>query len=225
MSLSLVAHAPIPHSTGVSAAIDTTGANFLIIASTANRFIVPSLSDSKSNSWGSNIGGSANSSWQTGAGYTVAPNVGAGHTFTISGPNSQGIVAAFNIVSQTSPFDAMTQDANDTVGAATIQPPSITPAQANNLCFSMFSLPEATRTGSVDGGFTIIDTLLQDSGTGTAVGLVLAYLAQSSAAAIHPTWTYSSTSAFGLTAQNAVFNLSQSPFDTLIPRTFGTIIG
>ena len=190
MTFAPVGHSPIAgaHDGGTSAGIDTTGANLLVfVASTyAGLNPTPVLSDSFSNTW------TLRKSQADGSGHVIAiydvssPTVGPAHTVSFTGGSiySSGEFLAFSGAAG-SPFD-QASGATDG-GSATVQPGSITPSAAN--CLLVVGLAQDGALGAaatIDSGFTAEDG--QD-GTASSVGVVGAYLVQSAALAVNPTFT------------------------------------
>jgi len=95
---------------------------------------------------------------------------------------------AFNVVS---PFVniAPTYNEYSASGQTTIQPGTLTPANNNGLLVT-FVTSWNTGSLSIDSGFTLVDqgsfVLYANYSVGSA------YLVQSTAAAVNPTWTFSS---------------------------------
>ncbi len=175
-----------------TASMDTTGANLIVVG--ANWYGFGSASsvrptDSNGNQYlpltshGHAVTDVAHRLW-----YCQSPTVGAGHTFTLSYTSGGGshlslTVAAF-AGAHVSPYD-LQENGTETGSAATIQPGSITPTEAN--CLVITSLGNFNdATFSIDGGFTIVETVAQVAAA--HMGGSLAYLIQTSAAAANPTW-------------------------------------
>lgn len=191
MSISLVAStsAESPDGNGfTTSAIDTTGATLLVVAVPDEFVGSVTLTDSKGNSWSTFDDGQEVT---TRIFYAVNPTVGTGHTFTI-GPSSSFsacVVGAFSSVKTTSPFD-QSNTARNTSPSTTIQPGSITPSEDNELIVSAIHW-NSTATVSINESMTII---AQTTFNGSAHWPVaLAWKQQSTAAAINPTWTLSSS--------------------------------
>jgi hypothetical protein len=175
-----------------SAAIDTTSATIIVIGVEYYQASggPPTLSDSKANTW-------TQLTVQTGASskvslyYSLNPTVGSGHTFTLTnafaGFYGTGQVLAFS-GSATPGFTGGQQ--SGTVGSgATVQPGSITPGTTNNLVVT------ALGTGyngvySVSAPFSLTDQQQQGAST---LGGATAWLSQSAATAVNPTWTATGT--------------------------------
>lgn len=168
-----------------TSAIDTTGANLIVISVGDGGTSTPT--DSKGNTWTGltvrNVGGDLRGRLY----YSYAPTVGTGHTFTV--PNSYGAiaVAAFS-GAVASPFD-VENGAADTDGGGTTQPGSVTPSENSEIVITGLGLGGSANTLSINGGFTIAASV--DGIHGTQYGAAIAYLIQTTAAAANPTWSYS----------------------------------
>lgn len=191
MSFTLVAHTAANGATSggvTTSSINTTGADFLVlIVSDYQATTASTPTDSKSNTWTALTPQATGVFNRCKIWYCKNPTVGSGHTFTytLTAGFSSLAVAAFSGSDTSSPFDQ--QNGASTSGATTIQPGSVTPSQANELI--VVGLAE-TNSGSVsiNGGFTISDQV--DYVPGTAFGVSLAYLIQTTATAENPTWTW-----------------------------------
>jgi hypothetical protein len=202
MSFALVAHTGSGGTpSGVtSSAIDTTGADLIVVATGYYNFGVGlTISDSNSNTWTpATVITSSPVNLQLW--YCVNPTVGAGHTFTLSGSSVYtGItVAAFSGPAAPSPLDQQG-------GAAAASPGPITPTAANELVISYAGTAGGAADG-VDSGFTITDDIALVSMM--SFGISAAYLIQTSATAENPTWTDSSG---GVGASGIASFLAASP--------------
>lgn len=184
----LVAHTSKAGSSNpVTTAIDTTGATLIVVTVTGSN-TSPSLADSKSNTWTrielQNSGANATSAMY----YAVSPTVGAGHTFTATETFSMIFVQAWSGNSLVSPLDQHTSHTSPS--GSTFQPGSITPLQPNELVLSSGFCGNTTGGGipSVNSGMTAVDGLAGAGGSNYGGG-AMAYIVQTSAVAINPTWT------------------------------------
>lgn len=183
---------------GTSSAIDTTGADLLVFLVSCH-IGTPTVSDSKGNTW--------NALTRSGTGNTAAqifyaknPTVGTGHTFTISGTEiyPSVYVQAFSGADLTDPFDQESGAVANSV--ATIQPGAITPSANDALLVTLVSHERAS--ASINSGFT-------ESGDigigGNIIAGAAAYLIQTSAASVNPTWTIPSSATDGIATRMASF--------------------
>jgi len=170
-----------------SGSLTTTGASLIVVYSSA--YIGGSsitFSDSKSNTWTglTNIAASRNSRlW-----YAYNATVGTGHTFTLGGGGGSLFNQAFCVMAlsgalTTDPFDQ--QNTNSNSLQATIAPGSITPSNDNEIVITGYASGSQASPLSIGSSFTIIDSTLGDGHD----NIGLAYLIQTSATAVNPTWT------------------------------------
>jgi hypothetical protein len=202
--ITLIAHC-VGHSTNntsvTSAACNTTGANFLVFVCGEYGGSAETPSDSLSNTWSSRTlySGSATRIQLFYTGPTAT--VGAAQTFTCSGGGTAYpalAAAAFSNVAAT-PYDV--ENGHGTGSATTtVQPGSITPGVNNELVISGFTSDGTQSSISVDSSLSITDSFL---GSGTSVCISLAWIVQSGAAAVNPTWTGGTSN--DLTANQASF--------------------
>lgn len=185
MSYSLIAHGIGLITTNP---IDTTGADLLVVSTSGG---AETLTDSKSNTWtpitAYGPGGATPVSelW-----YVRGGSVGAAHTFTANvGGFSIVAVSAFS-GSAISPLD---QETGGFTGAGTTsrQNGLITPSENNELIVSMLSLSGDTSNTAIDSGFTLTDSM--DAIAFVEYGGAMAYIIQTTAAAVDPTWSWTSS--------------------------------
>lgn len=180
MAIALIAHTGVAGSAsgGTTTAINTSGAN-LIVVSISSYTAYSTLTDSNGNTWTA-LNGYFNSSAFVKLYYCYAPTVGASHTFTAAGATNYPAicVSAFSGAA-TSPFDVQN-------GSATGSPGSITPSASNGLVITA-SVAQAPGTPTIDSGMTITDVISYSSGI--SMGGAMAYIIQTAATAISPTWS------------------------------------
>lgn len=174
---------------GPTSAIDTSGANLIVLTIT---YLVNSVFpvDSKSNTYTKAVDTTSSGGDQgVQIWYCFNPTVGSGHTFTVSSGGTGNIYPAMEVSAWsgaiTSPLGPTAHALSGT--ATSIQPGSITPAHDNALIISGCTSQITTSTINVDSGFTITDQDPQVGGTN--YGGAQAYLIQGSAAAVNPTWS------------------------------------
>ena len=216
MAISFINNTSVVGGTGniTTVAINTTGADFLV-ANVAYDFggTAPTVSDSKTNSWNpltaSNSGNTTNKLY-----YCIPTSVGTGHTFTASNGGNQFAtmeIQAFSGLNQTSPFESENGNANS---SGTIQPGSVTPSINGALIITGAGWNVACTPTSINSSF--IKTDEQNFGAGNNYGSSMAYLIQSTVAAVNPTWTR--TGSAENSSRIAVFR-------GLTPITVGTVVG
>lgn len=175
-------------SSTTTGAIDTTGANLIILQGNSAGSDPNTPSDSAGNSWTQgilfNATGHRISVW-----YCYNPTTSATHTFTTLGTAPANFVSAWSGIG-TSPFD---QSGSATSNNNTIQLPSTTPSVSNELIYICFADDNNIAVTGVDQGFAALDTIRSSS----VEGGQNAYLIQGTAAAVSPTFTLASSSAMG----------------------------
>ena len=183
MAWSVLAHTIATRAT--TTAIDTTGADLLVVAVSSYSTTPVTVSDSKSNTWSPRTE-KASGNNHTRLFFCQGGTVGSAHTFSTNADFYDIAVAAFS-GSGAIPFDVENGAA---AVASALATGSITPAVNGELIVS--ALGETadggiSRTYSVDSGLTITDQ--NGAAGGNHNGLGLAYFAQTTAAAINPTWS------------------------------------
>ena len=193
MAYSLINQVSGGNNLGITtSAIDTTGADLIVIAYCIQGSGTLSISDNKSNTY--TLAEDPN----PGAGvdncviyYCQGPTVGAGHTFSASGVNFACMHVAAYAGSVTTPLDQKNGLANGS-GGTSIQPGSVTPATNNQLVVTGVESASFGGTASINGGFTIT-TQSDFNATGhSEVAGGQAYLIQTTATAANPTWSWAS---------------------------------
>lgn len=189
-----VATASINGTDVTSGSINSTGANFLIVAvADFGSGATGTVTDSKSN-----LGWTPLTAYNTAGDarihlyYCVPTSVGSGHTVSYTGTLPAIAFAAFSNVNAI-PFDSevgATGSTSNPVGG------SITPSAAGALVISA-TANLGNNTGSVDSGFAIVGSYLGVSGNNYSLGM--AYLIQTIAATVNPTWTVSVTNPWSAT--------------------------
>lgn len=195
----------------VSAAIDTTGAKLLIFS--ISYFALASVSDSKGNTWIPLTQRSGGSGIFHRFYYVLNPIVGPGHTFSIFGVNGfQGFVVhaySGNSISFVSENGA---GGTATTSAST---GNVTPTINNSLIASGLAIGDV-QTPSINLGFT---STLSPGVAGNSLICTLAYLIQTTAAAVNPTWSWSISSVYATSI--AVFS---EPAIVSIPESVVTFL-
>lgn len=172
--------------TATTAAIDTTGADLLVVSVAHFNTVTGSVSDSKSNTWQPLTVTDNGSFTDSSLFYCVGGTVGSGHTFTINSATGGITAAAFSCVG-TATFD--NEAGGSSASSATLSTSGITPNQNNSLVIFGGGMTGTLDFGSITGGFNVADTI--SSSGGVTWGSGLAYLIQTTAAAADPDWTIS----------------------------------
>lgn len=183
-------------------AIDTTGANLLIVIVNQFKTNIGTLTDSKGNVWvGLTSQSDVASTNFSRIFYCSSPLVGTGHTFTLT---AGGVIAGGIYVQAWSgaaavPFDV--ENGATAASANSIACGSVSPGLSNSLIIAGLCTGGVTGAVSINSGFTISDFV--DFNSGVNVGGYAAYFVQGAATPINPTWSW--TSAIPSAATIAVF--------------------
>lgn len=190
-----------------TAAVDTTGANFIVLAIAYNTGATATVSDSKSNTWTALTARDAGTGADVRIFYCMAPTVGAGHTFTVSASGAAPAIAfdCFAGVKTSAAFDVESGAA--TTSVTTIAAGSITPTQDGDLIFACLGLSTA-ETSPTPTNATATEHQVFVSGTN--YGLDIGYAIQSTATAVNVSWSWSTSTqaATAVAAFKAVANLT-----------------
>lgn len=209
MAYALVAKTAAGSSNGTNvttSAIDTTGANLLLVFFVGTGTIVGPPTDSKGNTWtaltsGTVVGGERGT-WY----YVENPIVGFGHTFSWTqgtGSLPSIIAFAFSGAPASSSFD---QESGNTTFGTTLAPGSLTPSVANCLVVQGLAYNTAS-TDTIGESYNYAgDGTDYVNKTANAMGASAAYKIQTTATATNPTWTAST--ATSAVARAAVFKPS-----------------
>lgn len=168
---------------GTTPAIDTTGANLIVISvAFYSAGTGLTVTDSKGNTWFPLTLRSTSSGNQQ-CFYAKAAIVGPGHTFTVSGTS---IYAAIHVRAfagaTTNPFDV---ENGASISGSALPTGAITPTQNGALVVSGLCT-DSSATVSVAPTMTVTQNPFVSS---VAFGGALGYVVQGPAAAINPTWT------------------------------------
>jgi len=219
-SVASVALVPAGNSGGTSSAIDTTGANLLVVS--VGWFGTVTVSDSKSNTWigltTRNVGTEKGRLF-----YCLGGTVGSGHTFTISG---SGIYAAATVHAFSGVAGYQIESGAPSTGATQpVASGSVTPLTNGALVVTTMTAGATPATDAISpGGFTQITA---PGVTGTTLQVSTGYYIQPTAAAINPTWSWTGTHS-DVVVGTAVFLASlpvTSPLVAYVRRGFGALGG
>lgn len=191
MAYSLIAntHAANTDSGVTTSAIDTTGANLLVVATGSYQAAtIPTLTDSKSNSWTGLPAQEVSGDSRVRVYYCAGATVGSGHTFSFNGSVTYPAICVAAWAGARTPTPDDQQNGTNASGVNSVQPGSVTPGESNELLITAFSYGAAI-TPSINGGFSISDS--QQFTSSQNFGVSLAYLVQTAAAAANPTWSWS----------------------------------
>ncbi len=183
---------------GTSSAINTTGANLLIVGLSGEN-VATTISDSKGNSW-SALTASTVDTEKAILYYSIPSSVGSGHTFTVTctGCSASIFVLAVSGAATSNVFDQ--QNGAGAGGGSTIQTGSVTPSVNNELLVTVL-FPAAGIPVTINSGFTISDSVAVSGGHHW--GGSMAYKIQTTAGAENPTWSH--TGATSMATRIATF--------------------
>lgn len=173
-------------------AIDTTGANLVVIHIAWYSVTSPSISDNQGNTWTALTTHNVASDCGSKLYYCLNPTTSASHTFTFGPANVYGglVVAAFSGVKVSSAFDV--QNGANSSSASALSTGSVTPSEDGELVIfgagkgGNTTTVNATDVGSITGSFAGI--------TATTYANGLGYEIQTTATARNPSLSGSGTS-------------------------------
>ena len=169
---------------GATAAVDTTGATLLVISvSSYGVGAVPTVSDAKGNVY------TALTSRTQGTArhrlfYRLAPTVGTGHTFTVTGA---GIYAAILAYAFAGVGSYQTESGTTATSGASLASGSVTPSTSGALIVTGIAGGVATTDTVAPVGFAVTTKPFV---SGTTMHGSAAWQVQAVAAAINPTWSF-----------------------------------
>lgn len=175
---------------GTSGSMDTTGADTLFLTVSCLASDTPTVSDSKSNTWtlirSQNDSGALvkNVLYRS----DTPASVGSGHTFTVTPGTFIGVAVTAFAGGATSSILDQQNSTGSGAGASTIHLGSITPTVDNTLVITSLETSDGVDASSINQSFTIATHV---AAGGSNFGAALAYLVQTTAAAVDPTWTNS----------------------------------
>jgi hypothetical protein len=208
-----------------TSAINTTGASLIVLVVVISNTQTTDPTDSAGNTWTALTLATAGASKER-IYYCVSPTTSSTHTFSLSATFVPSIgVMAFSGTSTSSPFDQQSTGTQNF--GFTCQTGSVTPSVNGELLISGVSF-QNSNTVSIDSSF---NTPLQVNNSSNNLGIGMAYLVQSTAAAINPTWTYTNVDAgacsiatFKAASVGSVFGLAQCDgLSTSGPKQFSRV--
>jgi hypothetical protein len=184
-----------PAGNATTPAFNTTGADLLVALNSGG--YAPnegSISDSKGNIWNQAVETRIGTGIYAAILYCHNPIVGSGHTVTFNCTNDQYgslSVAAFSGSQTADPVVDQLNSNSASTSVPTANPGSITPTAGNALIITGLTMsPDVGTTGgtsfNIDSSFIILAS--HPFLGGTNYGGAFAYLAQSNAATVNPTW-------------------------------------
>jgi hypothetical protein len=210
MAWSLIANAAKVNTTDP---VDTTGANF-IVCTVADDGVL-AVTDNKSNTW---IKLTEQGAPNTAHFYCIDPIVGAGHTFSTAHAYGAIAMQAFSNTGEIS-FDQ--ENGATTAGATSLATGSVTPGVDDELIVTGIEWGGTMSLASINSSFNKTDEV--DASTGVNYGVAMAYLIQTSASAVNPTWSWTTSSAAN--ARIATFKAVQPVVGDIVVPSNSTSIG
>jgi len=207
---------------GATTAIDTTGANLLVVLAAfyGGTTSTLTISDAKSNTWtalplyGSSVplGNGCHRMW-----YAKNATVGTGHTVTVSATGIYPVLTVYAVsgADPTAPLDVET--GKPPVGGSSSSPitaGAVTPTVNGALVVCGFGGFNNLTNPVVDSGVT--QTTTQNPVAGTCVSGGAGYKIQTTAAAINPSWSWTGPNDY-VTAVIAVFKPTGAALETAQP--------
>jgi hypothetical protein len=177
--------------TVTSSAVDTTGANFIVLGLAYQVSSNPTLTDSQSNTWTALTESAFAGNVAVCLYYCVNPKTNASHTFSMNGTTIFPSIAmlAFSEVN-TVPVD-VENGANNGTAQSTLATGSITPTFDDELLVTVLGFNNSGTPVSIDNSFTMVTS--QNFLSGNHYGVGIAYKIQQGATAVNPTWTRTGT--------------------------------
>lgn len=224
--VTLVNHAAAGYSTGVgttpvtTAAINTTGANFIGICAAGASSNTTAPTDNCGNSYAllantQNEDGDVRVTFW----YAFAPNTCASHTFTFSGSGPSGAVMAFSGVA------SGPDQQNKSQGTSPITTGSVSPSNANELVVSCAAGGYANTTYASASPLTLVDSVASGSSGAYNSGAAVAsaYQVQTTSTPVNATWV----GGMGAVLINTFYSTrSPAPFtiaSTALPEGFNAV--
>ena len=222
--VTLLAHTAAGFSSGsgtspvTTTAIDTTGASMIAICATGASSNASAPSDSASNTWLLANTQNEDGDLRVNLWYAIGPATSATHTFTFKGQSPAGAVMAFSNVA--SGPDKQSQSVRGWGAPLTSGP--VTPTNANELVLSCMSFFTAIAPPTVSP-LTLVDELPYRGGYNGSLGTASAYMVQTTARAVNPTWSYSPNAPAATVTDTFYSTLSPAPLTvttTSLPEGF-----
>jgi hypothetical protein len=193
--------------TATTGAINTTGANLIVISLGSQQTSgTPSFSDSAGNTWTFGLKYNV-AAWQGAWMYYCSnPNVSTGHTFSFSftgGNSSNMIVSAFSGAATSSVLESFNGFSN-TSFVSNVQPGAITTTQGNEMLLT-FIYWNNTPAPTISTDFTVI----RSTNTPQAAGA--AYKITTSTGSFNPTWSNGTNNSLATFIASFKYNPSSTP--------------
>lgn len=193
MSFSLLATVGVTGaSSGTSTAINTTGANLIVVCLTGYLVVGAPPTDSESNTWTAAVNAQTLNSVDSEIWYCYSPTTSASHTFSLPVGSTAYMTMSVSAWSgaQAAPLD-QTASAVDNLSVTSGSAGSITPSANGALIIGSICPQNSSFAPTINDSFSIIESSAIVGGV--SYSGASAYLVQGSAAAINPTWSFSSS--------------------------------
>jgi len=170
-------------------AVDTSGANLIVISATTFGSGAITPTDSKGNTWTA-LTSHNQGSYFSRFYYCASPTVGTGHTFTLSGVGSYPVLSAMAFSGALGASPADQENGAGTASGTSLATGSITPSEDN--CVVVAGISTDPGTGHAMSGYTVAQS---DWVNSEHIGGGISYLVQTTAAAANPSWSWTGASA------------------------------
>jgi len=192
-----------------TSAIDTTGANLIVLVITSIPNWTESLTDSEGNAWVQAITGLSRGAAGCGIWYCYNPATSASHTFTVDTTGSGPSIAAVALYGAP---EIILDQINIGNSYNPVSPGSVTPTQNGEILITGFHTSGSAPSLAVGSSFTMLQQVVFSlDHNPVAVGT----LQQSTAAPEDPSWSWSGGTAGDALATMATF-VANRPAGTLI---------
>lgn len=182
MAFSLVTNSA---AVSITTGVDTTGANIIICTVADDGTLA--VTDSKSNTWTKLTEQGAPN---TALFYCINPIVGASHTFSTA--HSYGSIA-MEAFSNTGTLSFDVENGATTAGATTLSTGSVTPNVNDELVVTGIEWGATMSNSSINSSFTKTNAV--NGVSGVSYGVAMAYIVQTTAGAVNPAWSWTTSSA------------------------------
>lgn len=186
MAISLVAstEGSGTQNANTTGSINTTGANLIVISVAYQAGATPSISDSKGNTW-TPLTQTSSGSTACRMYYCFNPTVGTGHTFSNGGSGNYSSMFVEAFQSDTG-WDTVGSQNGAAATAGDLATGSVTPPVDGCLLVTGAACNQSCTPMSINNSFNKTDEI--NFSSGNRYGGAMAYLVQSTAGAINPTW-------------------------------------
>jgi arginine exporter protein ArgO len=168
--------------------LNTTGANAIAIA-VASFSVISTVTDNMGNGNAKALTAAPGGSPSNQLFYWQVPNVGSGHTFTISGGPLYASACVYVMSNVSGTYSGPQSASSAGYGSASCQAGSITPASGPQVIIAGFGVYGPSGAPTLDSSYTL--GAYQGGTPGVAFGEATGYIIQSAGAATNPKWNWS----------------------------------